>query len=71
MGLGYEDVKKIAPHIIYCSITGKSLKYTFSLCLPQVRNDLAYLRLNIALIYMPHLFAVAFIFLFDKRGLLF
>ncbi|XP_040209176.1 succinate--hydroxymethylglutarate CoA-transferase [Rana temporaria] len=22
MGLGYEDVKKIAPHIIYCSITG-------------------------------------------------
>ncbi|XP_072709651.1 succinyl-CoA:glutarate CoA-transferase isoform X2 [Ciconia boyciana] len=22
MGLGYEDVKKIAPHIVYCSITG-------------------------------------------------
>lgn len=30
MGLGYEDVKKTAPHIIYCSITGKLLKYTFS-----------------------------------------
>lgn len=24
MGLGYEDVDKIAPHIIYCSITGIS-----------------------------------------------
>ncbi|XP_075274700.1 succinyl-CoA:glutarate CoA-transferase isoform X3 [Opisthocomus hoazin] len=22
MGLGYEDIKKIAPHIVYCSITG-------------------------------------------------
>lgn len=22
MGLGYEDIDKIAPHIIYCSITG-------------------------------------------------
>lgn len=22
MGLGYEDIKKIAPHVIYCSITG-------------------------------------------------
>ncbi|NXU56388.1 SUCHY transferase, partial [Turnix velox] len=22
MGLGYEDMKKIAPHIVYCSITG-------------------------------------------------
>jgi hypothetical protein len=24
MGLGYEDIEKIAPHIIYCSITGIS-----------------------------------------------
>lgn len=24
MGLGYEDIDKIAPHIIYCSITGIS-----------------------------------------------
>jgi len=22
MGLGYEDIDKIAPHIVYCSITG-------------------------------------------------
>ncbi|NXD83505.1 SUCHY transferase, partial [Halcyon senegalensis] len=22
MGLGYEDIRKIAPHIVYCSITG-------------------------------------------------
>uniref|UniRef100_A0A8D0E151 Succinyl-CoA:glutarate CoA-transferase n=1 Tax=Salvator merianae TaxID=96440 RepID=A0A8D0E151_SALMN len=22
MGLGYEDIKKIAPHVVYCSITG-------------------------------------------------
>ncbi|XP_071285906.1 succinate--hydroxymethylglutarate CoA-transferase isoform X1 [Agelaius tricolor] len=22
MGLGYEDIKKVAPHIVYCSITG-------------------------------------------------
>ncbi|KAL8165650.1 UNVERIFIED_CONTAM: hypothetical protein K2H54_050364 [Gekko kuhli] len=22
MGLGYEDINKIAPHIVYCSITG-------------------------------------------------
>lgn len=22
IGLGYEDIKKIAPHIVYCSITG-------------------------------------------------
>ncbi|MBZ3871764.1 Succinate--hydroxymethylglutarate CoA-transferase [Sciurus carolinensis] len=25
MGLGYEDINKIAPHIIYCSITGISI----------------------------------------------
>ncbi|XP_064276301.1 succinate--hydroxymethylglutarate CoA-transferase isoform X3 [Passer domesticus] len=24
MGLGYEDIKKIAPHIVYCSITAQS-----------------------------------------------
>lgn len=22
IGLGYEDIEKIAPHIVYCSITG-------------------------------------------------
>lgn len=22
IGLGYEDIQKIAPHIVYCSITG-------------------------------------------------
>ncbi|KAF7478626.1 Hypothetical predicted protein [Marmota monax] len=27
MGLGYEDIDKIAPHIIYCSITGSSIPY--------------------------------------------
>lgn len=28
MGLGYEDIKKIAPHIVYCSITGILLSVT-------------------------------------------
>ncbi|KAB1276065.1 Tubulin alpha-1B chain [Camelus dromedarius] len=27
MGLGYEDIDKIAPHIVYCSITGISTPY--------------------------------------------
>lgn len=33
MGLGYEDIDKIAPHIIYCSITGIS-----TLNCPSIRN---------------------------------
>ena len=28
MGLGYEDIKKIAPHIVYCSITGILISIT-------------------------------------------
>uniref|UniRef100_A0A8B9N2M0 Succinate--hydroxymethylglutarate CoA-transferase n=1 Tax=Accipiter nisus TaxID=211598 RepID=A0A8B9N2M0_9AVES len=31
MGLGYEDIKKIAPHIVYCSITGFSISYCLKL----------------------------------------
>lgn len=28
MGLGYEDIKKIAPHLVYCSITGILISVT-------------------------------------------
>lgn len=31
LGLGYEDIKKIAPHIVYCSITGILISIT---CVP-------------------------------------
>lgn len=29
IGLGYEDIKKIAPHIVYCSITGIVISVTY------------------------------------------
>lgn len=28
MGLGYQDIKKIAPHLVYCSITGTLISVT-------------------------------------------
>ncbi|XP_068531017.1 succinate--hydroxymethylglutarate CoA-transferase isoform X9 [Anas acuta] len=31
IGLGYEDIKKIAPHIVYCSITG-AMPWVFNFC---------------------------------------
>lgn len=35
MGLGYEDMKKIAPHIVYCSITGILISIT---CVPLFQS---------------------------------
>ncbi|XP_035174656.1 succinate--hydroxymethylglutarate CoA-transferase isoform X2 [Oxyura jamaicensis] len=31
IGLGYEDIKKIAPHVVYCSITG-AMPWVFNFC---------------------------------------